>query len=272
MAITDIEIFGRKTFFIAPDTAIINSELLEELCAAGYEAYIINDDHSCRIQDKAEAIIRLFPNSILYFNIGAKVSGIEWESYLKKLQAIHREDALIGLLCASGSYIPSGIANSNKVYAGSIELKPHDEKTLDTIKAMLKKAGAKGRRNYVRANCDSKSTLNATFEGKRLSAKIEDVNISHFRCTFPSDSGMSIFEKIRNARIAINDLSFTSDAVLIMKRIKNNVLSSVFMFIHDSPDDLPDLDEKTRPLLSRNIYRTVTDQIMGLLKAEFKKI
>ena len=101
MAPTDIELFGRKTFFIAPDTSLIPKAYLEEFLTLGFQTFIINDDYSCPLQSKVKEIIRLFPESILYFNIDASVDGIEWRSYIRSLQESIGSETLIGVFYLS---------------------------------------------------------------------------------------------------------------------------------------------------------------------------
>ena len=55
---------GRKTFFIAPDSALLPEEYLQDFLVRGYEAYIINDDRYCPLQQKVEILINTFPDSI----------------------------------------------------------------------------------------------------------------------------------------------------------------------------------------------------------------
>ena len=66
---------GRKTFFIAPDVTLLPEYYLEEDMNHGYESYIISDDRTCAMSRKVELLISMFPQSILFFYIDAKLKS-----------------------------------------------------------------------------------------------------------------------------------------------------------------------------------------------------
>lgn len=275
--VSDIEIFGRKTFFIAPDPSLISDKHMEELCLLGYEAYIIKDDGSCPLLGKVEAVIKNFPNSILYLNIDHTASGIDWKGFARKLRAEHCDDALFGVTFlddggngrmeeVSGYY-----ARDIGLSAGCIALKRDGEGNLDAIKKTLNMAGAKGRRNYVRAACDADSSVSFSFNGKFVSGKVEDTNIVHFRCQFPSAIDMKIFDKIHNANVHVNGMEFPANAVLLMKRQKGDEHTYIFMFMSGDQDE-PGLEPKTKQALNKKIHQIVEAERMRLLQGEFKKL
>lgn len=265
MAVSDIDIFGRKTFFIAPDSAIASTERLEELCARGYEAYSVAADGDVR--RKIDAIVRLYPNSIIYINTDAKASGVNWRSLIKDAAAAHRADALFGVV-HGGSQSANREWSDCDLAAGCVAL--GDGNGFVALLDALKRAGAKGRRAYVRVDCDAGSMMTVKIDGRTITAKVEDVNLSHFRCTFPEEVNIKIFDKVRAAKMTVNGLQITTDAVLIMKRTKMGTHSYVLMFIHGE-DDRPDLDEKVMPQLNKTIYRTVSTIRMSALREELHK-
>lgn len=265
MAVSDIDIFGRKTFFIAGDQTIASTERLEELCARGYEAYSVAGDGDVR--GKIEAIIELYPNSIIYINASAARGNLNPRVLVKEMAQAHRGAALFGI-------VHSGPASSNRDWS-DLDLAAGVVATGDgngfaALLDALTKAGAKGRRAYVRVDCDANSTAVMKINGHTINAKVEDVNISHFRCTFPEEVTMKIFDKVREARITVNGMTLTTDAVLIMKRRKMGTHSYILMFIHGE-DDRPDLDEKVRGQLNKMIYRTVSQLRMESIRAQMHK-
>lgn len=262
MAVSDIDIFGRKTFFVAGDTSIASTDRLEELCARGYEAYSVSADGD--IKSKIEAIISLYPNSIIFMNAERLNST---RAVIKDLAMAHRADALFGVV-HKGTAADNRDWNDLDLGAGCVAL--GEGNGFAALLDALKKAGAKGRRAYVRVDCDENSTISMKVNGKSVVAKIEDINLSHFRCTFPEMMDIKIFDKVRDARLTVNGFSFTANAVLIMKRTKMGTNSYVLMFIHGE-DDRPDLDEKLLPQLNRMIYRTVSALRMENLRAHMQK-
>lgn len=275
MASAEIELYGRKTFFIAPDTSLIPKNYLEEFMFGGYQAYIINDDYACPMQSKVREIIRLFPESILFFNIDATIEGIEWKSYIRSIQEEAGENALVGIFYLARQNpqqeesIKNFYLNELKVKAGCFALSAHDHNNFESILKVLEQNNARGRRNHVRANCDSSSVASFAHKGHDYQADILDVNISYFRCDLHADSDqIEIFEKFRDVKFCINGADFTSDAVLIMKRTMSGKNLCVFMFIKH--DDTPDLEKDAEKCLNQKIYQIVLNENMGKLQNAFR--
>lgn len=271
----DVELFGRKTFFIAPDTSLIPKAYLEEFLQHGYETYIINDDYTCSIQKKVEIINRLYPEAIFYFNIDSTIDGIEWKSYVKKLHDDFGDEGLIGIFyssrenAADEERIKDYYIRELQIGAGCFALSAHNHNNFDSILSTLAACGARGRRNLVRANCDENSIVSFEHNGTKYNARILDVNISHFRCALStSTNDLSIFMKIPDASLSVNGEPFVSDVTLIMKRDEHSKNLCVFMFIKKNGS--PDLDEETQKRINKKIYRIVLDDVMGKLQQSFR--
>lgn len=274
---SNVDIFGRRTFFIAPDASLIPESYVEEFLSRGYETYIIDDDYVCLLTKKIETIISLYPDAILFFNIDAIVDDIpDWKAYIADLKEKHSNDALIGVLHAKGSpkadaLLKAYYEETVGVRCGFITLQSHHHENFDVMIGELEKNGARGRRQLVRAAMDSASHFSFEFNRKKFKSKVLDVNISHFACVFPEElNDMKIYDKVRAASFRLNGLKFNSDAVLLMKRTKNNVHLCVFMFI-SQPDDKPELPPDLRKSLTRKIYQVVADDTLSTLRKAFKK-
>lgn len=275
MESSEVELFGRKTFFIAPDTSLIPKSYLEEFMLRGYQAYIINDDYVCPMQTKVREIIRLYPQSILYFNIDSSIDGIDWKSYIRELREFVGNDALIGIFYLVRQN-PQEEAEIKHLYlddihvgAGCFALSARDHNNFDSILSVLEQTGAKGRRNLVRASCDSSSTVSFEHKGIRCTANLLDVNVSYFRCDLRADTEkLEIFEKLRDVSLSVNGSAFKSDAVLIMKRTMHDKTLCIFMFI--KRDDSPDLDTETEKFLNQKIYQIVLNENSEKLQVAFR--
>lgn len=275
MALSEVELYGRKTFFIAPDTSLIPKHYLEEFMLQGYQAYVINDDYVCPMQTKVREIIRLFPDSILYFNIDSSIDGIEWKSYISELQNFVGKNIYIGIFYLSRQNsqeeesIKDFYLDKLHVRAGCFALSAHNHNNFDSILSVMEKSGAKGRRSLVRAFCDSSSTVKIEHKGKKCIANLLDINLSYFRCDLQTNTeNFEIFEKIRDVAVSANGMSFISDAVLIMKRTLNDKTLCIFMFI--KRDDSPDLDLETEKKLNQKIYQIVLNENSEKLQTAFK--
>lgn len=275
MISSEVELFGRKTFFIAPDTSLIPKNYLEEFMLRGYQAYVINDDYVCPMQVKVHEIIRLYPDSILYFNIDSTIDGIDWKTYISELQQFVGQNILIGIFYLSRQNSQDE-ENIKKLYvdnihvaAGCFALSAHNHNNFDSILRVLEKTGARGRRNLVRAFCDSSSTIKFERNGHSCRANLLDINISYFRCDLQADTEkIEIFDKVRDVNISVNGTSFVSDAVLIMKRTLNDKTLCIFMFI--KRDDTPDLAKDEEKRLNQKIYQIVLNENTEKLQTAFR--
>lgn len=273
----NVEIFGRKTFFIASDSSLIPESYVEEFLTHGYETYIIGDDYTCSLKAKIQTIVEQFPGSILFFNIDADIESIgDWKTFIVDFRKQHMDDALIGVLHHKGTAKADDALRDFyeaqlHLRCGFTVLQAHHHENFAAIQDVLEKYGARGRRQLVRATMDAASHFAFDFKGKKYKARILDTNISHFACTFPDElDAMKIYDKARKASFRLNGLKFTSDAVLLMKRTKNGVHLCIFMFI-TPPDDQADLPADTKKLLNRKIYQTVADETLNPLRKAFKK-
>ena len=275
MVSSDVELFGRKTFFIAPDTSLVPKSYLEEFMLRGFQSYIINDDYVCPLQTKIREIIRLFPNSILYFNIDSSIDGIEWKNYIRELQDFVGDKILIGIFYISRQNvddeesIKNYYINELKVRAGCFALAPRNQENFNSILKVLEQAGAKGRRSLVRAKCSASSSVSFRHEGANFSGHLLDVNLTHFRCDLDSNTdSFQIFDKIRDVSLTVDGTPFISDAVLIMKRNSGGKTLCVFMFI--KRDDTPDLEKDAERLLNQKIYQITLSENSALLQQAYK--
>lgn len=274
MAKHDIDLFGRKTFFIAPDTSLIPKNYLEEFLLHGYQTYIINDDYECPMQTKINEIIRLFPDSILYFNIDASIDGIEWKTYIRNLYNSVGKDILIGIFYINRKNpheeedLTNYYVRNIGITAGCFALSARNHENFDSIFKVLEQTGSKGRRNLVRAKCDSSSSVSFTCGGENYSGSILDISLTHFRCNLSENSDkFKIFDKIRNISLSANGTDFTSDAVMIARRNIDGQDVCVFMFIKH--DDTPELDKETEKILNQKIYQAALNEISETLQESF---
>ncbi len=271
---SDIELFGRKTFFIAPDASLIPNSYLEEFMENGFETYIVADDYTCPMKGKIREIIKMFPEAIIFFNIDATIEGIEWKSYIRELQESEAGGALFGILHlrrasqAEEDRIHTYFVRDVQIRAGCISLDPKNHDSFEVIKKVLLQSGARGRRNLVRAPCDSASFVKFEHDGSGFSGRLLDVNITHFLCDLGAGAeSFPIFEKFRDVSLSVNGLPILSDAVLIMKRHSGGVNLCIFMFIRR--DGSPELEKGAEHKLNQKIYRLVLEKNMARLQSAF---
>lgn len=270
---SNIELFGRKTFFFAADNQLVPGACLERLMKHGYEAYLVGDSATAPLEDKVRAVIRLYPDAILFFNIDASVRGIDWQDYIRGLLAAQEANILVGVvykMCAPEleSQRKSFYEQNLRVSAGCLMLESGEEEIFQAIREILARNGARGRRNLVRADCDKDSTVTFSCNGESRSGRLLDINVTHFLCDMKGKvAPLPMFQKVKDAKLRINGFDLQSNAVLIMKRQSLDANLCIFMFIKQ--DDSPDLEREQVIQLNKKIYQIVTDKNMSLLKATY---
>ncbi len=275
MARKDVSIFGRKVFFIVPEHELFPDDYIELFLDRGFEAYVIENDTVCPLKQKVECIIQEYPDSALFFNVDSQIDGIDWRDYIRQLRSVHSEDMRIGVLYRKRnknqeeSALEDYYVKQLGVRAGCISLKPNHPEDFENIVKALENVGAKGRRQFIRAECDSKSRADFIIDGKTYSVSVQDVNISHFSCIYTENfPKLSIYQKIRKVKTVINGMSIDTDVVLLIQRKKNNEHRGVFMFIKE--DDTPELPVEKRRGLCRVIYRAISEKTIDRLRQIFK--
>lgn len=271
MSVNNTDIFGRKVFFVSPDSSLIPLSFMEDFCTLGYEAHILGRSDGAVVENIA-IITEHFPEALFFFNIDSSAPDMSWISFIRQLRQ-QNAGVLVGVVFAAENaervrHVESEYSNDISPQAGCIALKKGDsEGNFKALVAALEKSGAKGRRNNIRARCNESSYLSFDYGESTFHARLDDVNISHMSCILSDDAirGMKIYDKIRGACVCVNGLEFTTDIVLIMKRKKAGVLTAVFMFIK-KPDDEPGLNDGLDVPLNKKIYQITSKEFTDLLR------
>ena len=264
---------GRKTFFISPDPSLFPETYLEDYMARGYETYIIGDDRYCPLKAKVEVIIETFTDSILFFYIDSTVRGIHWDKYIKELQQRYAGRILIGVL-----YLRRQSEEEKKklekyylfdvgIQCGCIGLEFQRSKNFSLIDKVMFANQACGRRQNVRAICDSSSKVVFEIENMQYTGRVLDVSLSHFSCAFEYSLDVAPGYRIQNILISINGLHFITDALVVMNR--NYANSTMYVFLFLSPDGKKGLESDVRAKVLQKTYQMISDKVKNLLFAKF---
>lgn len=266
---------GRKTFFIVPDATLMPESYLEDFMARGYETYIIGDDRYCPLKAKVEVIIETFMDSILFFYIDMPIKGIKWDKYIRELQEKYAGRILIGVL-----YLKRQSEEEKKqlekyylfdvgIQCGCIGLEYQKMKNFALIDKVMYANQACGRRQNIRAICDTRSKVSMVTKHGQIKGSVLDVSMSHFSCVFDKTLEIQMYEKVSKMLININGLHFVSDAILIMQRKKNGVLLNVFVFSNSMGQQ--GVESDLQPRLLERIYQMTSDKAKSLMRFKFEE-
>ncbi|MBP5251214.1 MAG: hypothetical protein J6Z17_02245 [Treponema sp.] len=212
------EIFGRKVFFINPAYSIRN-DVIPALQKEEYEVYIIDS------YKDAKNILRKYKNSMCFINVDAQLSIDAWFNFIKSFEKeitlkstfigviserIKRDDRSIFLAHAN---IPGGIIHVDESMSAIT-------KELETI---LLNNGAKGKRQYVRANLslERDAALFWTIEDRLFQMKLLDISSVGMSVKVPAQMAPYAHEKaiVRDITLRLATKQFVVDAVVFA--IKN---------------------------------------------------
>ena len=273
MDLDDSSVVGRKTFFIAPDLTLFPETFMEEYMTHGYEAYIINDDRYCPMDRKIEQIISMFPRSIFFFYVDAKIEGIEWQKFIYNLQRTHGENALLGVLYAK-SRSEEERKKLEKFYlfdvgiqCGCIGLDFQQKKNFPLIDSVMKANQAQGRRKTIRAVCSGASEVSFEKDGRYFRGKICDISLNHFSCMF-YEGELPLYSRVQGMMLVIDGVHIQTNAVLLIQReLGEDGVLNVFVF--NKNDGSLGLDGDNFIKVSEKVYQLISTKTEEMLHRMF---
>ena len=273
MDLNDSTIVGRKTFFVAPDLTLLPETYMEEYMTHGYEAYIVNDDRYCPMDRKVEQIISMFPRSIFFFYVDAKIEGIEWQKFIYRMQREHGDNALFGVLYAK-SRSDEERKKMEKFYlfdvgiqCGCIGLEFQQKKNFPLIDSVMKANQAQGRRKAIRAICSGASEVSFAKDGKYFRGKICDISLNHFSCMF-DDGELPLYTKIQGMMLVIDGVHIQTNGMLLIQRELGEE-GRLNVFVFNKNDGSLGLDGDNFIKVSGKIYQIISTRTETMLQRMF---
>ncbi|MCR4742428.1 MAG: hypothetical protein K5866_06120 [Treponema sp.] len=264
---------GKKTFFITPDESLISEYFLSEYLYKDYECYFINNDNSQSIQNKIEAILSVFLDSILFFNIDYEINGLDWFNYISQLQAKYPE-VCIGVTYLKRNSLAERVNLEHRylydlgIKGGCIQLEYQQNTNFVKIEKVLKANQAMGRRNTIRAFCYKSCSFSyEDKKGRNITKNIFELSVSHFTVSIKKDEEEALdikeYEKIPKVTFVIRGLRFIYNAILYMIRESDDEILYVFAFISDS--DKIGLDIQKKKLVIQKMYEIMNSRCLDVL-------
>jgi hypothetical protein len=203
-------LLGRKVFFLYPHS-VIKEEMIEDIIAEEYEAYILKD------HKRAARLMKAFPGSILFINIDETLKEPEWERYvLSMMESGEYEDPRIGIFTYNEDQeLARKYLIEHTLPCGFIRLKLGYDETRKILLDVLKANEAKGRRKFVRSLCDKdpQATINVSKDGSVIQGKLLDISSAGAACAFeqenlfPKNSYLkSVQLQLRGVRVMVNSI------------------------------------------------------------------
>jgi hypothetical protein len=224
---TNIDITGKKIFFLYPQT-IVQNEVTTDLVMQEYEVYTARDHLAlCRV-------LKRFPDSIVFVNLDEKLSEKEWEVWVRGVMSDPATATIgIGILTStSNDELKQKYLASVKVACGFTHVSTDLKKLLHQITEILKAQDAMGRRKFIRVTTDNEkmTTVNIPIDGHFVSGNIRDISSTGFSCTFPNDPNLAKNTLITDMQLKLQSTLIRAEGVVFGNRMDEYMKVYVFVF------------------------------------------
>lgn len=261
---------GRKTFFITPNTTLLPEYFLHDYLGAGFEVYFVMHDKGCTIEHKVNSIIKVFPNSIIFFSIDTTLLDVDWPVLIRKVFVAHKDEARLGVVYThrqsekEREEITKLYEKNIGLQCKSIQLEYKKDYNFRIIHKALIDNDAMGRRKAVRAICGGGSTMSFDYKSVHYGGRISDISMSHFSCIITGELPLPTGLKLNDIQINLRGMHIRSGGTLAMQRETPGGMLYVFMFV-DHLTGKPGLDIFSSQLLLPKIYEIMKDNCDSLL-------
>ncbi len=256
----DKSVYGKKVFFLYPNYSF-QSDIVERLRTLEYEVYIVNDYRNVK------NILRKNPDSLLYVNIDNFFNAASWVKFLTTLEADENYST-----CKMGIITDKNDKETLKKFeeetlhdAGIISLTKDSEENFRMIVKQLDSNNAKGRRQYVRANCLDDPTAEVFWITNNIMYKLKIIDISAV--------GIAVRIPVKQAG-ALRPGQVLKDINLMLKSRPMPINASVYVIkpgpIFNTAIFMIEKDTDKNALITIRTYvaetlqRKIEDQIFGM--------
>jgi hypothetical protein len=218
---------GKKIFLLYPHS-VIHQEMLDILIMAGYETYTLIDEK------KARKLLAKFPGSIMFINIDQGLKEHEWEAYIKSVMEDPKtKDSRLGIMSYNqDKALMQKYLMELAIPCGYIQLKLGLHESTRIILSALEANEAKGRRNFIRADCqdDINAAINyKADDGAIFHGKILDISSAGVAARFerfpamPPNTALSAMQLRLRGGIVLADM-------ILMGRRKDDQFVLILLF------------------------------------------
>lgn len=256
--LNDIEIFGRKIFFINPAYAVRN-DIIKDLQNKEYEIYVIDNYH------EAKNLLRLNQNSLLFINVDAQLPVSSWYNYIRSYE---KEEVLrtIHITIMSERIKQSDrilFENAPECQGGVLNINNGTEIIAREIQAILDKTNAKGKRQYIRANLfyDRDASLFWNYGQKMHQLKLLDISSVGMAVKVPAQISNLVTKNtvLRDVTLKLGTKQFLVEAVVFAIKQENDMTNWILLLSKTSTQ----IKETIRAYISFQIQKTMMATING---------
>ncbi len=241
---------GKKVFFLYPQS-VIQDELIAFLLKNEYEVYFLKD------HIKARKIFRKFDNSICFINIDDGLKESEWEEYIASLRSDSEiKGVQIGILSYNNDpKLMEKYLIDIGVECGFIRLKLGVKQSTDIILKALEANEAKGRRKFVRVNCenDPRVVLNFNYKDTSYEGQIIDISSVGTACRFPDKIPIENKTVLNKIQLNLRGSLVQVDGIILSRRHDNEKILVIIFNPRPKGADL----EKVHKFLHKTLQKLI---------------
>lgn len=227
---------GIKSFFMAPDLAMISDNFLESSFLNGFESYFVYDSAGLDLRSKARILAQEFQDLLIFFTIDRTYPMGEWAKFLRTLQE-EFSHARIGVLYKGihqadvDERIKHIFLYELGITCGCIPMQFSPQRNHQLLLNVLAANEAAGRRRSIRMLCSDKHRVNLIVEHQKVYGTLVDVSLSHFSCHFDAPAPeLELNQSVNQIQLIVGGVLFMVDGKVALKRVSNGRMLYVFVF------------------------------------------
>jgi hypothetical protein len=217
---------GKKIFLLHPHS-VIHQEMLDLLIMAGYETYTILDEK------RARKLLEKFPGSIMFINIDEGLKEPEWEAYIRGIMDDPKtKGSSLGIMSYNqDKTLMQKYLMDLAIPCGYIQLKLGLQESTRIILAALDANEAKGRRKYIRADCedDINATMNFKESMEIFHGKILDISSAGIAARVEKGPALPPNSVLHEVQCKLRGGLFMTDMIFMGKR-RDDQSNYIFLF------------------------------------------
>ncbi|HAH63549.1 MAG TPA: hypothetical protein DCL73_15795 [Treponema sp.] len=255
-------VFGRKVFFLNPVFSTRNA-VIGRLIEDEFEVYVIDDYRD------AKSVLRAYPDSICFINIDDQLPHEHWLNFIQSCETDPSlESIFLGILSSRINRADRDqFMLKVSIPAGFIMMNEKPEDIIETMEGILNINGAKGRRQYVRANCssDQDALLLIRSGSKVYKMQLLDISVVGISCIL-SPQYKDMFQPnsvVRDVFVTLGKKNFTCSVAVYAINSTQQYCKLILLFMQGLPYEAKRL---IRSYVTTRLQQTINNLIRGNIR------
>ncbi|MBF9017937.1 MULTISPECIES: hypothetical protein [unclassified Oceanispirochaeta] len=236
----NIDFLGKKIVFVNPPD-LVKGPIMEILTDEELEVYVLMD------HQKIPAIVAKYPDTIFFINVDAVQVENEWQIFIENLNSVNPgiQIGIMSFKITDPEQVQYYLLDLG-VSCGFIQLKQGTKAASDMMMKVLKANEVKGRRKYIRYQCnlEDRAAVNFSLFDTQVNGEILDISSVGMSCTLGAHQGLVQNQLIRNTQMRLRGVIVNTDVILIGSRVVSGE-QSVYVFLFKA-DAQAKVKEKVR--------------------------